>query len=71
MLLDKLIDGCNILSIDGDAKIDVKKIKINSAEIEEGDCFIALVGKKSDGHKFADEAIARGAKAVVCCNDYS
>ena len=69
MLLDKLIDGCDVLSIDGES-VEIKNIKINSCEVEEGDCFIALVGKKSDGHRFADEAIARGAKAVVCCNDY-
>ncbi|MDE7070794.1 MAG: UDP-N-acetylmuramoyl-L-alanyl-D-glutamate--2,6-diaminopimelate ligase, partial [Clostridia bacterium] len=71
MLLEELIDGCNVLSIDGEAKVDIKAIKINSNEVQEGDCFIALVGKRSDGHRFADEAVARGAKAVICCNDYS
>lgn len=71
MLLEELIKGCNILSIDGDVRIDADKIKINSNDVEEGDCFIALVGKKSDGHRFADEAVAKGAKTVVCCSDYS
>ena len=71
MLLEELIAGCDVLSIDGETKLDIKAIKINSNEVEEGDCFIALVGKRSDGHRFADEAIARGAKAVICCNGYS
>ncbi len=71
MLLEELLNGCNIVDVVGDVNIDIKAIKINSAEVEEGDCFIAIVGKKSDGHKFADEAIARGAKAVICCCDYA
>lgn len=71
MLLEKLLEGCQINEVCGDLNIQIKNIKINSAEVEEGDCFIALVGKKSDGHKWADEAVARGASAVICCSEYS
>ena len=71
MLLEKLLNGCKILQSSGDLNVPIKGIKINSAEVEEGDCFIALVGKKSDGHKWADEAIAKGASAVICCSDYA
>ena len=71
MLLDELIRGCKVLKTDGQTDIDIKDIKINSSQVQEGDCFIALIGRRSDGHKFIGEAIARGAKAVICCSDYS
>ncbi|MBD5085989.1 MAG: UDP-N-acetylmuramoyl-L-alanyl-D-glutamate--2,6-diaminopimelate ligase [Clostridiales bacterium] len=71
MLLSKLLGGCDVLNINGDTDIQIEQIKINSREVNEGDCFICLVGVNSDGHNFANEAIARGARAVICCNDYS
>ena len=71
MLLNKLLDRCDVLNISGDIDIQIEQIKINSREVNEGDCFICLVGTNSDGHNFANEAIARGARAVICCNDYS
>ena len=71
MLLSKLLDRCDVLNICGEKEIQIDKIKINSREVNEGDCFICLVGTNSDGHNFANEAIARGAKAVICSNDYA
>lgn len=71
MLLRKLLERCDIENVSGDLDIQVEKIRINSREVEEGDCFLCLVGGRSDGHNFANEAIARGAKAVICCHDYS
>ena len=71
MQLRRLLEQCDIAQVDGDLDIDVNKIRINSQEVEEGDCFICLVGTHSDGHNFANEAIARGAGAVICSSDYS
>lgn len=71
MLLSKLLERCDVASISGETDIQIDQIKINSKDINEGDCFICLVGSRSDGHNFANEAIARGARAVICCNDYA
>ncbi|MDE6189817.1 MAG: UDP-N-acetylmuramoyl-L-alanyl-D-glutamate--2,6-diaminopimelate ligase [Clostridia bacterium] len=71
MLLSKLLQNCDIVDTCGELDIQVEKVKINSREVNEGDCFICLVGSNSDGHNFANEAIARGAKAVICCHDYA
>ena len=37
------------------------KFKINSKEIEEGDIFIPLKGRRRDGHEFIGEALKKGA----------
>ena len=41
------------------------EIKINSKEIKKNDIFVAIVGKKFDGHNFIDEAIKKGAKIII------
>jgi len=45
--------------------IKVKKIVIDSKKVKKGDLFIAIKGKKFDGHKFINEAIKNGASAVI------
>ena len=47
----------------------IKGIKINSKEIEEGDLFICVSGFSADRHDFIDEAIERGASAIVVSKD--
>ncbi len=49
----------------GDPHIEVKKIEYDSRHTAEGDLFVAVRGFQTDGHKFIDEALARGARAVV------
>ncbi len=43
----------------------IKAIKINSKEVEPGDLFLCTKGVTKDRHDFIDEAIQRGASAVV------
>ena len=40
-------------------------IVIDSREVEPGSLFVALPGERSDGHRYVDDAIARGARAVL------
>lgn len=40
-------------------------IKTDSRLVEPGDLFVCLQGNRFDGHSFAKEAVARGAKAIV------
>ena len=49
--------------IENDSK--VSGISYNSQEVNPGDIFVCLVGEKTDGHKFAQEAISKGAKLIV------
>ena len=47
------------------AEIPIAGIACHSKQVRPGDVFVALEGASADGHAFIDEAIARGASAVV------
>jgi UDP-N-acetylmuramoyl-L-alanyl-D-glutamate--2,6-diaminopimelate ligase len=43
-------------------------IRIDSRLVKAGDIFVAVVGAVCDGHDFIDQALANGAKYIVCQN---
>lgn len=45
--------------------VTVSGIVLDSRKVKPGDLFVALVGKTSDGHRYVNDAIQRGAVAVV------
>lgn len=56
-----VINGtCNTLE-----DIKIKEIKTDTRILNKGDLFIALRGKNYDGHDYIDEAIRKGASAVI------
>ncbi|MDR2010141.1 MAG: UDP-N-acetylmuramoyl-L-alanyl-D-glutamate--2,6-diaminopimelate ligase [Bacteroidales bacterium] len=46
--------------------VDINKIEFDSRKISEGDIFVAIPGTVSDGHKFIDIAVHKGAKTIIC-----
>jgi len=64
MLLGKLASADMILP-DGAAAIDVAGLSADSRTIERGYLFAALPGTTTNGARFADDAIGRGAVAVL------
>ena len=52
-----------------DQDVELKNIKINSKEVEEGDLFVCTKGVTADRHDYIDDAIARGASAAVISHD--
>ncbi len=66
MNLNKLISGLDNATIINNKKgVEVKKLTINSAEVEPGSLFICLDGTTKDGHDYAPEAVKNGAVALV------
>ena len=61
MLLKKLIK-----SLPKKKNIKVQGLSINSKKIKKGYIFFAIKGKNFDGEKYIDEAIKKGAIAIVC-----
>ncbi len=47
----------------GDAM--VKGLNVDTSFVKEGDIFVCLVGERVDGHTFAQQAIDKGAKALI------
>ncbi|MBU2637017.1 MAG: UDP-N-acetylmuramoyl-L-alanyl-D-glutamate--2,6-diaminopimelate ligase, partial [Bacteroidetes bacterium] len=47
----------------------ISSIQYDSRKVKRGDMFVAIRGQAYDGHKFIQDAIHNGAKAVVLEND--
>ena len=43
----------------------IAQVTANSRAVQPGGLFVALVGKKTDGHDLAGEAITNGAEVIV------
>ncbi|HSB32592.1 MAG TPA: Mur ligase domain-containing protein, partial [Candidatus Sulfobium mesophilum] len=66
MILDKIIKGTDIKSITGHADTEVAGVAYDSREVLPGYLFVAVRGENVDGHNFIEDAVGRGAVAVVC-----
>lgn len=44
----------------------ISSVVLDSRQVEEGSCFLAVRGERVDGHKFIPEVLKTGAACVVC-----
>ena len=65
MKLRELLIGLEGLKARGDLDIDIKGISCNSNKVKKGELFVAIKGFENDGHQFIDEAIKKGAIAIL------
>ncbi|MBI3404587.1 MAG: UDP-N-acetylmuramoyl-L-alanyl-D-glutamate--2,6-diaminopimelate ligase [Acidobacteria bacterium] len=65
MKLNDFLDGIDPLSISGPAEPAVHSIAYNSREVKPGALFVAMHGEKTDGNRYAFDAVERGAVAIV------
>ncbi len=65
MELRKLLEGVEIRKITGETLKEIEGIAYHSKQIRKGFLFAAIRGMEVDGHQFIEEAIERGAEAVV------
>lgn len=67
--LGELIKGLAIVGKPlepGQESVEVEGVSHDSRRVEPGDFFVAWKGERFDGAEFADQAIGRGAVAVLC-----
>ena len=65
MLLKKLIKNpsSNIKNF------DIRNLALDSRKVKKGDLFFALKGSKLNGNSFIDEAVNKGARAIICSKE--
>ncbi len=61
------VTGARIISGDGGGRLSarIRRICTDSRQVRRGDMFVALVGERFDGHKFASQALRRGAIGAI------
>ena len=64
-MLKEILYKVNIRAVSGNTAIEIKNLQSDSRLVTPGTCFIAIKGTLSDGHHFIEDAIAKGAVAVV------
>ncbi|MBI3593854.1 MAG: UDP-N-acetylmuramoyl-L-alanyl-D-glutamate--2,6-diaminopimelate ligase [Nitrospirae bacterium] len=55
-----------ILKLEGNGALSVEGLAYSSRDVQEGFLFAAMSGVRTDGHLFVQEAIDRGASAILC-----
>src|SRR5665647_2129587 len=69
LFLRELLEEVEIRTAAGDPSILIKGIAYDSRQVEPGFLFVAIEGFNTDGHEYINEAIKRGAAAVVIQRD--
>jgi UDP-N-acetylmuramoyl-L-alanyl-D-glutamate--2,6-diaminopimelate ligase len=57
------------VTVQGDASVAVSGVRHDSRAVEPGDLFVVRKGRTSDGAKFVDAAVAKGARALLVQRD--
>lgn len=65
MKLAEVLEGIENITIKGDNEAEINEIKCDSRLVNEGDLFVAIVGYKTDGHEYINDAITNGAKVIA------
>ena len=63
-MLHQLLAGVETLAVRGSTDLDVRRLVLDSRQVQPGDAFFALPGVRADGVRFAASAAAAGAAAV-------
>ncbi len=65
MRLNDLLTGIDVETVTGDVSAEVTSVQYDSRVVGPGSIFIAVRGERFDGNAFVQDAVARGAVAVV------
>ena len=66
IVLKDILYKTSITAVVGVTDLEINTIVFDSRKIEKEDVFVAIEGTLSDGHNYIDQAIEKGAVAIVC-----
>ena len=69
MKLDNIIKGIDVVSVSGNTDMEISDIQYDSRKVTDGTLFICIKGFVSDGHKYIDSAMEKGARAFLIQDD--
>jgi len=64
--LNEILKDVDVIEVSGRTDIEIAGIACDSRLVRNAFLFVAVRGQKADGHLFIEEAVGRGARAVVC-----
>lgn len=65
MLLSEIVRDLEFEQLGGSLDIHITGIAFDSREVQDGGLFVAISGFATDGHRFVEQAVAAGARAIV------
>ncbi len=65
MRLKEMLKNMHKYNLYGNLETDITGICYDSRQVKPGDLFVAIKGNKKDGHRYIEDALARGAIAIV------
>ena len=65
MKMAELIAAVPAMAMSGPGTGDVTAVTSSSTDVTRGVCFVAIRGKRTDGHRYIPDALARGATLIV------
>ncbi len=71
MKLMQLLEDVEVKEIIGSEHLNISGIAFSSFDVKPGNIFVCISGFKTDGHDYAEDAIQRGAIAVLAEKDIS
>ena len=66
MILTQLLIGISHEQLGDASSVEINEITSDSRKVKEGSLFVALRGLITDGHNYIEEAIRKGATAILC-----
>lgn len=69
MTLKNLLTKINFNLIQGDTNTEISDLIYDSRKVEKGTAFICLVGYNTDGHQYIEDAVSKGASAIIISKD--
>jgi UDP-N-acetylmuramoyl-L-alanyl-D-glutamate--2,6-diaminopimelate ligase len=67
IVLNDILKDVSVVKITGSTQsITVDHLQIDSRAVQTGDAFIAIKGTHTDGHKYIQSCIEKGARVIIC-----